>query len=216
MKAKILARTSTIAAVAILSTVATSAANASSTNATILDIQGPLVDAAFSWTDPSGCIETDVFVNANEEVAHQSVEAFSQGYAAVSIFQEDMCTFTVLFSAYGEKTSLQPGEMVVSNQLDRATLDTTIPVVDDASGASIPLSVDLTWVGTSAIHRNHSSSNELLYDRCRIVDHWKGTGRDADASGTISDGVTNFAPPGSLQWAEIGDDIVGSAVIQCA
>ena len=216
MKAKVLGRTATIAAAAVLSMMTTSAANAASINTTILDLQGPLVDAAFSYTDPSGCIETDVFVNANNEVAHQSVEAFSKGYAAVSLFQFNLCTNTVLLSAFGEKTALQPGELVVSKQLDHASLSTTIAVSDDVSAATYPVSVDLSWIGTSDIKRQHSSSNDLLGGRCRIVSHWKGSGRTADVAGSVSDGVTNYTPAGSLQFAEIGDDIVGSAVIQCA
>lgn len=216
MMAKALGRMSTIAAAALLSMLAAPAANASSINTSLLDLQGPLVDAAFSWTDPSGCIETDTFVNANNEVAHQSVEGSSHGYAAVSVFQVDLCNNAVLLSAFGEKDVLQPGELVVSKQLDFAALSTTIPVFDDVSATSYPLTIDLAWTGTSDVHRSHSSSNELLGGRCRIVTHWKGTGRDADVTGTVSDGVSDFAPPGSLEWAEIGDDIVGSAVIQCA
>lgn len=210
-----LTRTLAVVALAGVSALAPSAAGASSGNNTISNLKGPLVNAAFSWTDPSGCIQTDVFVNANGQIAQVSPEPGSQGYAAVSISQQNICTGTALLSDFGEKTTLQAGELVISNQLDQATLATTIAVADSVSGASFPMTVDLTWTGTSDIYRDHSFSNDLLGGRCRVINHWKGTGRDANASGSVSDGATNFTPPGSLQWAEIGNVITGSAVIQC-
>lgn len=211
-----LTRTLAVVTLAGVSALAPSAASASSGNNTISNLKGPLVNAAFSWTDPSGCVQTNVFVNANDQIAQVSPEPGSQGYAAVSISQQNDCTGTALLSDFGEKTTLQAGELVISNQLDQATLTTTIQVADSVSGASFPVTVDLTWTGTSAIYRNHSFSNDLLGGRCRVVNHWKGTGRDAVASGSVSDGTTNFTPPGSLQWAEIGNAITGSAVIQCS
>lgn len=208
-------------ALAGVSVLAPAVANASgtageNTNVSTLVLKGPLANAIFSETDPTGCIETDVFVTSNGEIARQSVETYSNGYAAVTIFKQDICNNTLLFSASGEKTSLAPGELVVSNQLDRATLSTTIQMVNDQTQAAFPVTVDLTWVGISDIYRNRSFSNELLGGRCRVIDRWRGTGREADVFGSVSYGATNFTPAGSLQSAEIGDVISGAVVIQCA
>ncbi len=204
-----------ISALAGVSVLAPTTANAGTNdNVSTVSLKGSLVNASFASTDPSGCIDTEVFVTANDEIARQSTEPTSNGYAAVGVFQQNTCTGTTLLSAYGEKTPLPAGELVVSKQLDGATLSSTIPVVDDVSGASFPLTVDMTWLGTGDLYRNRSFSNDLYGGRCRVIDRWKGTGRDAQATGSVWDQTTNFTPEPS-QSAEIGDVIVGSAVMHC-
>lgn len=207
-----LIRALAIAALVAISALAPVAARAND-NVTTLHIKGPLVNAIFSSTDPSGCIQTDMFVTANNQ-AVRSVEGSGTGYAAVNLYQYDNCTQTPLLSAVGEQTPLPAGELVVSYQLDRATLSGTILVADDVSGSSFPASIDLTWVGTGPVYRNRSFSNELLGGRCRVINHWKGTGRDAVASGSVLVGGTNYMPAPS-QSAEIGEVISGSAVMHC-
>ena len=173
--------------------------------------RGPLVNASWSYTN--GCEDTQLFVNADNEIAHRVIVPGTwAGDAAVSFWHQDTCDSSQSF--YGEKTSLQPGELVVSNQLDSAILKTVIDVTD-GNGNTFSVNVDLAWTGTGPIVRDHSFSNILYGGGCRIIDHWKGTGRTATASGTVAYGGTNYAGLAPLQWAEIGDVITGSEVINC-
>src|SRR5262249_10813343 len=99
-------------------------------------------------------------------------------------------------------------------QLDKASLATTVTVSDLVSGSSFDVSVNVDWAGVGDIFRSHSNTNEI-YPGCHLINRWKGSGRDAVASGGVSDGVTNFTP-GTSQYAEIGYVIDGFEIIGCA
>jgi hypothetical protein len=176
-------------------------------------LKGPLVNAEFAGTDPSGCVETDVFVSANSGTEQDHPGTTAYGVASVSIYQYDACTDTTLLQAVGLDDALRPGEFQVSKQLDSASLDSKITVMDIDTGNSFDIDVNVDWKGTSDITRNHSNTNDI-YPGCHIIDRWKGSGRDAVASGVVTDGVMNFTP-GPSQWAEIGNVVDGFEIIGC-
>jgi hypothetical protein len=181
--------------------------------------RGPLVNAWFSSpdpADPSGCRYLEAFVTANSDSVHAQSGTTPDGVAAVSIDTFDYCTGQTLSQALGQADlSSNPGAFVVSNQLDRASLDLTIPVTDLDTGAVSDVSVDVTWTGTSAIYRNHENTNDVYARDCHVLNRWKGSGRDASASGTVWDGTTDFTPAAS-QYGEIGLVIDGFQVIGCS
>lgn len=147
-------------------------------------------DAFFSSVDPSGCIETFVWIFAGE----QSSEP---GQAGLIMRQYDSCTFTDLMDAYGS-TLLADTEFQVAPNVRSATLETTVNIYDYVSGSSFDVFVDLTWTGTGI--RNRYTENSQWHDHmCREILHWHGVSRTAQASGTISDGQTDFAPAPSLE-----------------
>jgi hypothetical protein len=176
-------------------------------------LSGPLVNAEFVSTDPSGCVETDVFVSSNSGTEQDHPGTTAYGVASVSIFEYDACTDTTVLQAVGLDDALAAGQLQVSRQLDRAVLDAIIEVTDIDTGASFPVTVDVTWTGTSDITRNHSNTNDV-YPGCHIIDRWKGSGRDAVAAGVVSDGLTNLTPSAS-QGAEIGYVVDGFEIIGC-
>jgi hypothetical protein len=177
-------------------------------------LKGPLVNAVFAGTDPSGCVETDVFVSANSGTEQDHPGTTAYGVASVSIYQYDACTDTTLLQAVGLNDALRPGEFQVSKQLDWASLNSTINVMDIDTGNSFDVDVNVDWTGTSDTTRNHSNTNDI-YPGCHIIDRWKGSGRDAVASGLVTGGIMNFTPDPS-QGAEIGFVIDGFEVIGCA
>jgi hypothetical protein len=177
-------------------------------------LKGPLVNAEFSTTDPSGCVATDVFVSANSGTEQDHPGTTAYGVASVSIYRYDACTDATLLQAVGLNDALQPSEFQVSQQLDRASLDTTISVTNIDTGAAFDVDVTVDWTGTSDISRDHSNSNEL-YPGCHVINRWKGSGREAVAAGTVTDGVTDFTPTPS-QSGEIGFVVDGFEVIGCA
>lgn len=177
-------------------------------------LSGPLVNASFVSTDPTGCIETDVFVSANSGTEQDHPGTNPYGVASVSIFEFNACSGDVLLQAVGLDDTLEAGQLQVSQQLDQATLDATIELTDIDTSAMWPVVVHVGWTGTSDITRNHSNTNDI-FPGCHIINRWKGSGRTATASGTVSDGQTNFIPTSSDN-AEIGYVVDGFEIVGCA
>ena len=197
----------------------TSAA-AASAKVTVENLRGPLINASFSApdpSDPSGCRVLDAFVTANSGVSQHLPDTTAVGIAAVNVDAYDSCTGETLFQAVGQiDTTQTPGAMfVVSKQYDLATLKATIPVMDIDTGATSNATVDITVRGTSDLYRSHENTNVIYSRNCHVLNRWKGTGRDAVASGTVLDGGTNYTPAPS-QNAEIGKVVDGFEVIGCS
>jgi hypothetical protein len=190
-------------------------ANAASGKVTVVNLRGPLINAFFSSLDASGCIETDTFVTANRPT-YQLLpgRGTTTGIGAVSIFEYNSCTDTTVLQAVGETDTLGAADFQVSRQYDWASLHTTITVTNIDTGDDFDVTVNVALLGTSDIHRDHENTNDRYGGGCHVLNRWKGTGRDANASGTVSDGVTNFTPTTS-QWGEIGVVIDGFEVIGC-
>jgi hypothetical protein len=192
-----------------------SVANAASDKVTVENLRGPLINAFFSSTDPSGCIDTDTFVTANRPTDQLLPgRGTTTGIGAVSIFEYNSCTDATVLQAVGQTDTLGAADFQVSRQYDWASLHTTITVTNIDTGDDFDVTVNVALVGTSDLHRDHENTNDRYGGGCHVLNRWKGTGRDADASGTVSDGVTNFTPTTS-QWGEIGVVIDGFEVIGC-
>jgi len=193
-----------------------SVADAASSKVSVVNLRGPLINAGWSVIDESGCIETDTFVSANVPSYQQLPgPAVTTGVASVNIFEYDSCTDTTILDATGLNENLPASALQVSNQLDRATLQATITMVNIDTNATFDVDVNLSLVGTSRIHRDDVNSNDQYGRYCHVLNRWKGSGRTAAASGTVSDGVTNWTPL-TTDNAEIGYVIDGFEVIGCA
>ena len=120
-----------------------------------------------------------------------------------------------MLQAAGEVDTLSFAAFNVSNQLDEASLQGEIPVTNLDTGEAFTISVDVTWSGTSAIHRDHSNTNDQYPGGCHVLNRWNGSGRTATASGSVTDGLTEFAPTATAD-AEIGFVHDGFAVMGCA
>jgi len=190
-------------------------ASAASTKVSVANLRGPLVNAWFTSFDPSGCIETDTFVTANTP-SYQKLPGppVASTPAGVSIFEYDSCTDTTILDAAGSTDSLPAGALQVSKQLDRATLTGTVTMTNIDTNATFDVDIDVTFTGTSAIHRDDVNSNEFYGGGCHVLNRWKGSGRVATAVGTVSDGTTNYAPF-ATENGEIGYVIDGFEVIDC-
>jgi hypothetical protein len=192
------------------------AAEAASAKVTVVNLRGPLVNATFSVTDPSGCIETDTFVSANLPSYQQLPgKPVTTGVASVGIFEYDACTDTTILNATGLTDALPAGSLQVSKQLDQASLRMTLPMTDIDTGSTFSVDVDVVWIGTSTIHRDDVNSNDQYGKGCHVLNRWKGSGRTASAAGSVSVGATNYTPDATVE-GEIGFVIDGFEVIGCA
>lgn len=170
-----------LATVLLVLSVALVARPTTASNANGLD-RGWGVDAFWFYTD--GCIETFVGVFG---VAGTSVGA--------QLSQRDICTNQLLLDAFTGQGQIQPDDALTVNPgLSKAELHATVTVTDSISGMSFPLYIDLVYdrVGGKG---DCSSNPEGPHPPPEGV---KDIVCSAVATGTVSDGSTNYTPiPGN-------------------
>jgi hypothetical protein len=178
-------------AVALLGLVLPGTAQAE--EAFVFRFDGLAATAFFSSTDPSGCILSEVSLGAQDESQQIPPGAASTSrfaYAVISVY--DFCTSTSLLDAAG-LTPLGDGEFQVAKTLQSATLNTTIPVFVYGTGSTIDVGVAMTWTSTGEVSRLNEHSH-LEFPGFIVHGHILGVFHDTVASGTVTDGLTNFTP----------------------
>jgi hypothetical protein len=154
---------------------------------------GQTADATFFSTDPSGCVSTEVFLLVTDGRSKSGSGPPTVAPSAIIIVsQADTCTQTVLIAADGTAV-LAPGQFQIDNQLTAATLTATIEVFDFVSGASFPLEVNVSWTGVGGLSSSKTHVHQT-FPGFKVNRRDDRTFRDATASGTVSDGTTNFTP----------------------
>jgi hypothetical protein len=178
-----------------------------------LSFKGP--SAIASFTNVSGCLLTESFVIASE-FDHRDARgpATTTSFASVTVSQFDLCAETQVLYAYGTASPLAPGGLQISNQLDSARLITTVSVFDEISGTTFDVSVDLHWTATGPLSRQQTTTH-LHTPGCISNSHMQSRSSPAEATGTISDGLTNFTPETSIS-ASLDSVKSGTVVIGCS
>ncbi len=157
-------------------------AHAASGTTFVFRFHGTAAQADFDNVSPDGCIDTFVFVDGSQNtVNNQTVSS-----ADVFIGQFDLCTNTQLLAASG--TTFNP-TFQIDRKLLSASLNTTISVFDKVSGKTFNVSVSVAWTSTSAIVHEISTFHFHTIN---------ADFRDANASGTVSVGATNYTPSPSV------------------
>ena len=148
----------------------------------------------------SGCIETFAEVDGTQSDTSPEADVY--------IAQFDNCTGTLLLEAFG--STFNP-TFQVGGKLASASLSATISVFDDVSNTTFPVSVSMTWTATGAL--SHEIGSQHFHTKNFIENfHFNDTFRDASASGTVSDGTTNFTPCSSV-FAQIASFKSGDVTI---
>jgi len=176
------------------------------------NFKGPSALATFSNT--SGCIVTNVFVIASDSrVRPAPGPGTTSSFASVTITKYDACTNTILLLAYGSAFPLTAADFDVSNKLASAALNVTVNLFDDVSTTTFDVDVGLGWTGTGPLSRQHTNSH-FHTPGCIINSRGNGTSRTAEASGSVSNGATNFTPEASVD-ASIHQVKNGTVTIGC-
>ena len=163
--------------------------------AEVFKTTGEGVHAAF--TTINGCITTEVFILVNEgKFQNPPSKGSPDSYIFLFISQYNSCTDTQLLQA-DAVAPLTDADFRISGRLKSATLNTTITVLDYLSNTSFDIFVDLAWTAIGPLS-NQSSNFHFKTPGCISHFLFKDTIRLAEASGTISDGTTNFAPDPSV------------------
>jgi hypothetical protein len=159
--------------------------------------RGLSANTSFESVDASGCIVSRLDLFTTEGMVRFAPgKSELQSSTAIFLSRYDQCTDTLLLAAEGVKDLAEP-ELQISSRLDSATLNTTVTMVDTLTGDTFDLSVDLSWVGIGPT-RQQDSSFRFGDKVCRIMGRYKLTIRGAIATGTVTDGVTNFTPQDSF------------------
>lgn len=139
-------------------------------------------DAFFYTMDASGCIQTSVILELGEDIL-----------LSIQLIRYDICQNQTLLEAFGRK-ELTKSELNYHGNLDSATLRTTVPLFNYATNSTFDVSIDLTWIGTGEIHKTRFHSTSSPSPGCHVNLLIQEEYRSASASGTVSDGTTNFTP----------------------
>jgi hypothetical protein len=158
--------------------------------ADVFKFKGQSADAFFASVDASGCIVTNVFVFASDDAIHNPPGSGNSSSAtSLYISQYNSCTNTQLLGASGYATLADPDFQV--QKLDSATLNATVNVFDFVSNTSFNVSISLAWTATGPTSRQNSHFH-FQSPGCTVNGQSNGTFRTASASGSVSDGATNF------------------------
>lgn len=162
--------------------------------------EGVSANASF-FSDVDG-VQTSTFVDAFHETHSDPGGTHEHSSVFVQIFEFDPGnprnprddTFRNFFGS----AELAPGQLQVSEALDSATLNAGVLVCELPGGPSSPptlncfnVTIDLAWAGSGEVH-NQSGKAIVRIDGCKIHDTFSSSFRDATATGTVSDGSTDF------------------------
>jgi hypothetical protein len=157
--------------------------------------------AGAQFASTSGCVATTVDVVDNIADGTTSSNDGVTRYhltlpVRLEVSQRDTCTDTQLLDAFVPccDSVAPPPDFRVAPNLTSASLHATVPVFDNVSSDWIDMAVDLNWTAipplTSLPQLVGCSSPGLPLLHFRDI----GVGYGAAASGTVSDGTTNYTP----------------------
>jgi hypothetical protein len=155
---------------------------AASGSAYVFKFQGLSASAGFDQLSPDGCIDNFVGVDGTQGNGSPAADVF--------IGKFDMCTNTQLEGAYGFTTN---PNFQVGKKLDTASLSATISVYDWVSGTNFDVSVNQTWTANGPV-AHQIGTNHFQTKGFIETFHYNDDFRPAGASGTVSDGTTNYTP----------------------
>ncbi|HKT59027.1 MAG TPA: hypothetical protein VJQ46_03190 [Gemmatimonadales bacterium] len=154
-----------------------------------LQIKDRAANASFSSVDPSGCVETFVFVFGSNETLKEGPGKPGTGpLAVVQLSQFDFCNNTLgEFFGIAEDAAFE-----VSRKLDQAHLKATVPGFVDETGVETSAVVDLTWTGAGELF-SETDRSRVKFPGSMLTQWFKGTFRAAQISGTVTVGKQNLA-----------------------
>lgn len=154
--------------------------------------------AAFSST--AGCIRTDVDVFAidgNDQHADNAANTLSDG--RVTLNQFDTCKGQEVLHAEGH-TALGPSDFKTDRNLKAATLNTTVPLIEEDTGEKFDVAVHITWNGNGGV-KHDTARTRVPRALNTIVTNIQG--RTGAATGSVVRDGTNLTP-GPSTFARLG------------
>jgi hypothetical protein len=165
-----------------------------------LRLQGDSVNATFYSYDPLTCVATGLTVYAYETVQHSTGAPDAARSLYIDLYSYNDCDGTTLVAANGA-AEITRAEFEVQGSAQSARLQKSLALQDYFTGATIPVTVDLTWTGIGEPTRS-TSHQSLHADYASFSSHATGVSRQADVAGSVTAGSINFPLPAPY-WAMI-------------
>jgi hypothetical protein len=165
-------------------------------------------DAYFQSFSSDGCTLTDASINGFQNLTRPG--NMTTQFAFVSMEEVDICNnFNLLKEAFNRDFT---GTVQVGANLSTATVTGTATMIDFVSNTTFTATINVTWQGfgptTRTIDSSHYHAPGFI-----VNSHFNGTSRVAEASGTLSDGTSNFAASPTLLYTELLDSTGGTVQI---
>jgi len=184
-----------------------------STTGPVCTAKGGDADAFFGSVSSDGCIFTSAEIQSFQNLTHPGNVTNQAVFVSISVF--DACNFVQLVAASNFDSTTQglnfTGTIHFGDQLSTARVQGTATMFDFISNTNFTATIDVTWQGdgpsTHSFDSLHSRAPGVI-----VNTHFKGTFRSAAASGTLSDGTTNFAATPTLD-ASLDDISTGTVQI---
>src|SRR5215208_5800849 len=154
-----------------------------------IQYSGVGADAYFSSVD--GCISTDTFVQGLD-YQYKKPAGEPQSYVYITVSQYNTCTGETIMYVEGQ-TWLSESAFQVSEKQETATLTATVTGVNEVSGSTVEIYVNLTWTANGAPTRT-KTNNHYNLPGCHIQEKFTQITRTAVASGTVSIEGVNLTP----------------------
>ena len=202
---------STVLALIVLPLMGLASTADASAQVTIEQVSGDSALATFHSVDSSGCVITDTFVFASAGEIHDPPGG-PAGFqvTGVAVSQFDQCQGLLLKTGLGTSNNMS---FQLARDMSSATLSATVPVDELVSGTTFNVSVSLNWTGTGDAVHQVSNSHERAPGYTAKT-HFNGTFRAGQASGSVSDGVTNYAVGPSIDVTFLEQSSTGAVSVQ--
>jgi hypothetical protein len=161
-----------------------------------LRVHGHVATSSFGSTN--GCISTGAIVDITEIERSFSTGSFETVLVAFVILQEtNICTSEVLHQI-SDQHEINRDQFSIATSLSSAALRLDFDAFDYNSNTRIPISVNLQWNATSKPER---SIIQEFVTAPQYTTKLVGTSSTAEAvaTGTVTDGNTNFTPEPSWE-----------------
>ncbi|WP_152412729.1 hypothetical protein [Nitrolancea hollandica] len=155
--------------------------------------------AAFSST--AGCIRTDVDVFAitgHDQHASNATNSLNDGH--VTLNQFDTCKGREVLHAEGH-TALGPSDFKTDRNLKSATLNTTVPLIEEDTGEKFDVTIHVTWNGNGGV-KHDTARARVPRSLNTILTNIQG--RTGAATGSVIRDGTNLTPEPST-FARLGN-----------
>ena len=190
----------------VLCVTAMSAAHATAPD--IYHSKGLVAGAYYSSVDVSGCVNTYAFVEVGLEATGTAPKPGQQpALAYMYVITYDQCSGAYSNAVTNSPVLLPVGAVQFAPSLKSASLNATIPLVDDSGNTHIA-DVNITWAATGTVERqtyhDHYKAQAGIYEA-----YDRGLTQDCAVTGSIVVDGANVTLPTGWGQAWIGQDVEG-------
>jgi len=164
-----------------------------------------------------GCLQTMVWVSSSDSMfGGRPGRVVKQGLTSVSVTRVDTCagsSDTALAPAGGppagvtvfDGTGQTLDRLRSTPRFTKAWIDVTLPLLDEVSGTTVPVHVDLTWLPVGPYQRDTTSTHARDPGAGIVNSHTQTLMADATVSGTVLVGseLLTFGPSGNATLEQV-------------